>query len=325
MTMKNRIAIIGTGRISCAMIDAINESSNGEVIGIWGRRYHCTKKLAKDKGVSKAYRSLGDAYEDEELDTVYIATPNAYHYEHAMKAIEHGKNVIVEKTAFMTVEQANRVFHAADKQNVFVFEAIQSIYEPNFRILESVIKKAGKIHGATLKYQNYTKQYLALLNGEKAPLFDENHGGGTLRTIGIYPIYAALQLFGVPVNSYYFKQMNVEKMDLGGTLIFEYKEFNLTMLISKIHLTCDSISEIYGEEGTVRLHSLYKIRKISFHNLKNNTEETLSIPIKENSLIYEITELSEWILTKNKTAYREQKNLTLKAIAIIEKALNGGT
>ncbi|MGZ9814867.1 Gfo/Idh/MocA family protein [Peribacillus simplex] len=325
MAIKNRIGVVGSGPISRAMIDAINESSNGEVIGIWGRRFHFAKELAKEKGVSKVYGSLNEVFEDDELDTVYIATPNASHYEPAMAAIEHGKNVIVEKTAFMTVDQANRVFHAAEKQNVFVFEAIRSIYEPNFQILKNTIKKLGKIHGATIKYQNYSKQYSALLKGGKAPLFDENHGGGTLRTIGIYPIYVAIQLFGVPVKSFYFKQLIEKNIDLGGTCIFEYKDYKITMLISKINLTNDSISEIYGENGTLRFHSLYDIRTISYRSIINDIEETISEPIFDNSLLYEITEFSEYILRKNRTAYREQKNITLKAISIIEQALNGGT
>ncbi|WHY97608.1 Gfo/Idh/MocA family protein [Peribacillus simplex] len=325
MAVKNRIGVVGSGPISCAMIDAINESSNGEVMGIWGRRSHFVKELAKKKGVSKVYGSLNEVFEDDELDTVYIATPNAAHYEQAMAAIEHGKNVIVEKTAFMTADQANRVFDAAEKQNVFVFEAVRSIHEPNFQNLKNAIKKLGKIHGATLKYQNYSKQYSALLKGEKAPRFDENHGGGTLRTIGIYPIYAAIQLFGAPFKSFYFKQLIVKNIDLGGTCIFEYKDYKVTMLISKINLTNDSISEIYGENGTLRFHSLYDIRTISYRSISNDIEVMISEPIGDNSLLYEITEFSEWILMKNETAYREQKSITLKAISIIEQALNGGT
>ncbi|KWW20410.1 hypothetical protein AS888_18775 [Peribacillus simplex] len=325
MAVKNRIGVVGSGSISCAMIDAINESSNGELTGIWGRRVHFAKELAKGKGIAKVYGSLNEVFEDDELDTVYIATPNACHYDHALAAIGHGKNVIVEKTAFMTTDQANRVFDAAEKQNVFVFEAVRTIYEPNFQIVKNAIEKLGKIHGATLKYQNYSKQYSALLKGERAPLFDENHGGGTLRTIGIYPIYAAIQLFGVPVKSYYFKQPIVKNIDLGGTCIFEYEDFKITMLISKINLTNDTISEIYGENGTLRFHSLYDIRTISYRSITNDMEETISEPISDNSLLYEMNQFSEFILMKNVAAYMEKKKMTLQAISIIEQALNGGT
>lgn len=97
------------------------------------------------------------------------------------------------------------------------------------------------------------------------------------------------------------------------------------MLISKINLTNDSISEIYGENGTLRFHSLYDIRTISYRSISNDMEETISEPISDNSLLYEITEFSEWIMIKDVTAYRKQKNITLKAISIIEQALNGGT
>lgn len=322
MSRKNHIGILGTASISRQMIDSICKSKNGTVIGIWGRTKKIAEEIATEKEIPKVYQTLNEVFADEEIDTVYIATPNSRHFDHAMGAIAHKKNVIVEKTAFMTTDQAIQVFAAAEKQDVFVFEAIRSIYEPNFKVLAKAVKRLGKIHGGTLKYQNYSKQYLTFLNDGRAPLFDENHGGGTLRTIGIYPIYMALQLFGNPINSYYFKQST--ETDLGGTLIFDYEDFKITMLISKINLTNDSISEVYGEKGTVQFHSLYNIRTIRLRNLKDNDEEIISVPISNSSLIYEFDTFSEWILTKNEAAYRKQKVNTLKAISIIEQALNGG-
>lgn len=49
MAVKNRIGVVGSGPISCAMIDAINESSNGEVMGIWGEDPILSRSLQRKR------------------------------------------------------------------------------------------------------------------------------------------------------------------------------------------------------------------------------------------------------------------------------------
>jgi predicted dehydrogenase len=56
--------------------------------------------------------------EDPEVNGVHIATPNQTHYEVAMKAIEAGKNVLLEKPMCLTSSDAFRLARYAEKSNV---------------------------------------------------------------------------------------------------------------------------------------------------------------------------------------------------------------
>ncbi|WP_249599346.1 hypothetical protein, partial [Peribacillus frigoritolerans] len=68
-----------------------------------------------------------------------------------------------------------------------------------------------------------------------------------------------------------------------------------------------------GVSGTMCPLSLPGLYSMRNRSIINDMEETISEPISDNSLLYEITEFSEWIMMKDVTAYRKQKNITLKA------------
>lgn len=50
----------------------------------------------------KIYSSWEEILEKGEFDVVYISTPHPLHYRHVHRALEHKRNVIVEKPATMT-------------------------------------------------------------------------------------------------------------------------------------------------------------------------------------------------------------------------------
>lgn len=53
---------------------------------------------------------------DPEVNLVVVNTPDQFHVEYTMQALEHGKNVLCEKPFAMTAKQAEEVFaYAKDK------------------------------------------------------------------------------------------------------------------------------------------------------------------------------------------------------------------
>ena len=52
------------------------------------------------------------------VDVVWVATPNHLRTEHAIVAAEHGKHVIVSKPLAITIEQAEAMNEAADRNGV---------------------------------------------------------------------------------------------------------------------------------------------------------------------------------------------------------------
>ena len=73
--------------------------------------------------VSKQYHIVGyvdyeNIFEMPEIEAVSICVPTTYHYEVVMSAIEHGKNVLVEKPIAFTLDEAKEMVDAAEDAGV---------------------------------------------------------------------------------------------------------------------------------------------------------------------------------------------------------------
>ncbi len=67
------------------------------------------KKFSEIYPAATLYQDLESVLKDEAIDAVIIATPSGMHVDHAMRALEAGKHVLVEKPIAQTVEDALRV------------------------------------------------------------------------------------------------------------------------------------------------------------------------------------------------------------------------
>ena len=73
----------------------------------------------------------------------------------------------------------------------------------------------------------------ALLAGQEPNVFSAKFSGGALMDLGIYPVYAAIRLFGAPENAYYTAQQLPSTVDLNGVGSLIYPEFQVTIQTGK--------------------------------------------------------------------------------------------
>lgn len=99
------VATIGTGFIVDWFLTAVQESANISCVAMFSRKESSAHKLADKYEIDKIYTNLDDMLKDEEINFVYVASPNSLHFEHALKALQAGKNVICEKPFTSTVEE----------------------------------------------------------------------------------------------------------------------------------------------------------------------------------------------------------------------------
>ncbi|BCD60632.1 MULTISPECIES: Gfo/Idh/MocA family protein [unclassified Nitratiruptor] len=64
------------------------------------------------------YTDLDTMLKNEPIDALIIAVPTFLHKEIALKAIEYGKDVFIEKPAASTIEDAYEILHAANQKGV---------------------------------------------------------------------------------------------------------------------------------------------------------------------------------------------------------------
>jgi phthalate 4,5-cis-dihydrodiol dehydrogenase len=90
-------------------------------------------RFLQDHESAVAYDSAERLCDDPAVELVYIATPNRLHFAHAMAALERRKHVLIEKPMAVTLEEADRMIAAAERQRVLLAVNVKHSFEPRIR------------------------------------------------------------------------------------------------------------------------------------------------------------------------------------------------
>ncbi|MCK5811935.1 MAG: Gfo/Idh/MocA family oxidoreductase [Clostridiales bacterium] len=112
------VGIIGCGSITVKR-HAIETNANDDtkIFGVYDPNNKHAKAMA-DKYNCKIYDSVDDLLTDDNLSIVIVATPNIFHGEYTIKALENGKHVLCEKPMAATLELAQEMIDTAKKYNL---------------------------------------------------------------------------------------------------------------------------------------------------------------------------------------------------------------
>lgn len=102
----------------------------------------------EELGGERAYGSYAEAVEDEEVDAVLVLTPPHRHLDLALAALEAGRDAVVEKPAFPSTEDFERVRSAQGASSGRVLVAENYHYKPLLGTLRDLL--AGGVVGDPL-------------------------------------------------------------------------------------------------------------------------------------------------------------------------------
>ena len=157
-------------------------------------------------------------------------------------------------------------FLEACKQNdisnhhLFLFEAIVTLYMPNYALIKENLAKLGPLHLVQCNFSQYSSRYDALLEGKITNVFNPAFSGGALADIGIYNLHYVIGLFGKPKAMRYYPNMHACGIDTSGVAILEYDGFIATCSCAK-DSTSKNISQLQGEKGYLLMECYEKLRK----------------------------------------------------------------
>lgn len=282
-----KLGIIGTNAISEEFVEAGKLTERFDLTAIYSRTAEKAKAFGEKMGIEnfEVFTDLDEFFKSESFETVYIASPNSLHFSQTLLAIEAQKDVIVEKPAFSNPNEFKQIEAALqDNPEVMFFEAARHLYDPNFKVLENKVNELEHIEGATISYMKYSSRYDNVIAGENPNVFTTEFSGGALQDLGVYTVYAALKLFGVPEKVHYFAQKIRTGVDGKGTAILEYPEFNVTLLFGKIAQSYVP-TEIYGGHDTVWTNNIGTLDNVRYYpDYKIDAFEDLSVPHSKNHL-----------------------------------------
>ena len=188
-----KFAVLGCGHIGKRHAEMIQRNNECQLVGLVDVKEK--KALGLDHYNIPFFTTLDELLKNVEVDVLNIATPNGFHAEHALKALEAHKHVVIEKPMALKKHDAEKVIYKALNVHRHVFAVMQNRYSPPSAWIKSLIDsdKLGKIYMVQLNcYWNRDDRYYKS---------DSWHGkkdldGGTLFTQFSHFIDIMYWLFG---------------------------------------------------------------------------------------------------------------------------------
>jgi predicted dehydrogenase len=190
---KIRWGILSTAKIGVVkVIPAMQQGQHCEIAAISSRDLNEAKRVALTLGIPKAYGSYEDLLSDSEIDAVYIPLPNHLHVEWAIKAMEAGKHVLLEKPVGLSSKQAESLIQVSKrKPQLKIMEAFMYRHHPQWRKARKMVED-GHI-GKLKTIQSIFSYYNTDPNNIRQ---NPDFGGGGLMDIGCYCISLSRFIFG---------------------------------------------------------------------------------------------------------------------------------
>ncbi len=141
---------------------------------------------------ARAYESIEAMCADPDLEAVWISSPNRFHAEHTIIAANHGKHVVVEKPMALTMQQAEEMVKACEKNGVKLLAGHTRSYTPPIRAMRRIITsgRLGKLCAVNaIAYSDWmlrprSRDELDLAQGGGIPYRQGPHQIDTVRVLG---------------------------------------------------------------------------------------------------------------------------------------------
>ena len=295
-----KLGIIGTGAISHHFIEAAHTSGKYQLVAVYSRKIETAEKFASHYHNILLFDKLEDFF-NSSFDVVYIASPNSLHYAQAKLALEMGKHVILEKPAVTRPDEWQDLVQTAKKNHCFIFEAARNYHEKAFITIKNFLADK-QILGADFNYAKYSSKMPNLLTGQTPNVFSDRFAGGALMDLGIYPLYAAVRLFGKAQDATYQAQQLDNSIDLNGDGILFYPEFQVHIKAGK-NITSNLPCEIYTADGTLTLNTIEHVRSAIFSDHQGNQ---VHLPIQQapHTMTEEVAAFAQMIQQPDQTLYQ---------------------
>lgn len=189
-----RLGLIAAARITeRAIADPARDLDDVTLAVVGARDLARAQQAATNWNVERAVGSYEQVIESDDIDAVYIATPNALHRKWAIDALRSGKHVLCEKPLASNAAEAREMVSVAEGTGLILMEAFHWRYHPLVAQMQAMLDAGviGGIEGADAAFD--------LADG-RIPItdirWDYSIAGGSLMDLGCYPVQWLRWLLG---------------------------------------------------------------------------------------------------------------------------------
>lgn len=277
---KIKFGVVGQGHIGKRHAEMVRRNPDCELVAI------CDSMPQQELGLGDLKEQFHSSIEEmlaahPEIEVVCVCTPNGLHAEHALKALEAGKHVVVEKPMALSKADCEKVIHTALDHNKTVFCVMQNRYSPPSVWLKEITenKVLGDIYMVQLNcYWNRDERYYKPGGWKGTQALD----GGTLFTQFSHWIDIMYWLFGdiknIQAKFADFNHQHSTAFEDSGFVSFDFVNggmgsINYSTAVWDKNL--ESSLTIVGSKGSVKVGGQY-MDQIEVCNIKDYSMPTLA-------------------------------------------------
>ena len=317
---KMKFLIIGCGSIGERHIRNLNNLSAGKILAydINPDRLH----LMKENYNVETYETIEKGL-NQNPDLVLVCTPPSLHITFAMKAIDSGAHVFVEKPISHVIEGVNELLAEAKKKNLKVFVGYNHRFYEGVKLLKKIFDDGaiGKPLSIKAEFSQYLPDWRPWQDYRESYTAKKELGGGIILD-GSHEIdYVRWILGEIKEVSCSADKISDLEVDVEDTADISVKFENNA--IGEIHL--DFIQKGYtrnckitGERGTITLDYPKKIVEL----YSSDNKKCKKFPIKSevsNTYVQEIKHVIECIKTNKEPLINGDSAKKVLEIALAAK------
>ncbi len=314
-----RLGTVGTSSICQFFLDGVKLTNEYTLSAVYSRNYGTGKAFAEKNGCDTVFCDLEEMAKSGAIDAVYIASPNAFHYEQSRLFLQNGIHVLCEKPIVTKTSEYEELLNLANKNKLIFMEAIIPRHVSHYKAVKEALSSIGKIRMARIDYCQRSSRLDSFLQGEPQNIFDMSLKAGCLMDIGIYCVYGALDLLGEPKALKADADYIRDGADGSGSAILKYDGFSAILTHSK---TSESLigSEIMGDNGTLLIGKISQYTNV--YLMKNGVSRKICGMLSKPELMSgEAKRFADYILrfSENEADYIDACNLARSVHRTMDK------
>ncbi len=158
MSKKIKVAIVGTGFIGPAHLEALRRIPNIEVTALVEVNQQVADAKADELGIPSAY-TFENMLKDDSIEVVHICTPNFLHFPQTKACLLAGKHVICEKPLANTIAEAEELVSLAAEKGLINAVHFNLRYYPMVRQMK-VMREKGELGEVYSVMGSYLQDWL---------------------------------------------------------------------------------------------------------------------------------------------------------------------
>ncbi len=270
---KVKFAVVGCGHIGKRHAEMIRRNPEAELVALVDIKEK--DKLGIPEENVPFYNTVEEFLEaDIDCDVVNIATPNGFHAEQSLKALEARMHIVVEKPMALSKLDAEKVIFKALHVHKHLFAVMQNRYSPPSAWLKGLVDsgKLGEIYMVQLNcYWNRDDRYYHsnTWHGKK------DLDGGTLFTQFSHFIDIMYWLFGdisnITARFNDFNHQNLTDFEDSGIVNFDFVNGGMGCLNYSTSVPMSNLESsltVIAENGSIKVGGQY-MDKVEVCNVKD--------------------------------------------------------